>query len=357
MAFKPTVAIHPGQIVLRVLNREGLTQKNLSERTGLTEKHISNIINGSAPITVETALLLENVLTGTASFWINLQKNYDEAKARLDRKSLMEEEFDLLKTFPYIELVKHDCVPATKDKQERVENLWKFFGVNSLRFVQLTEPVAYRVRGGVVANSGSVASWLRCGELLAKKAELQPYSESNLRGVLAHLVGLTVKDPSVFSKEIVQTLASAGVAVVYVPHFKGTKINGSVRWIGENPVIQMTLFGAYADIFWFTLFHEIAHILLHSKKDRFIESEAFQSSEHKELEMEADRFAQDCLIPKKEYSDFVRVGDFTESSIKRFSEKIGIHSGLVAGRLARENILTWQAVSKLRTRLVFKEQQ
>src|SRR3989344_1265365 len=103
MVYKPSKAIHPGQAILNILEREGMTQKNLSERTGLTEKHLSQIINGSASITVETALLLENALGGSASFWINLEKNYQETKARIERSSSLKKEANLLQKFPYNE--------------------------------------------------------------------------------------------------------------------------------------------------------------------------------------------------------------------------------------------------------------
>src|SRR4051812_35212171 len=106
MGFNPNKATHPGQIIARALEREGMTQKNLSERTGLTEKHLSQIINEEASITVETALLLENALGGNASFWINLEKNYQETKARIERVSFIRKEIPLLDRFPYAELLK-----------------------------------------------------------------------------------------------------------------------------------------------------------------------------------------------------------------------------------------------------------
>src|SRR3989338_7433961 len=103
MVYQPNKAIHPGHVISRTLGREGMSQKNLSERTGLTEKHLSQIINGNASITVETALLLENALGVSASFWINLEKNYQETTARLERSSFVRNETKLLSTFPYLE--------------------------------------------------------------------------------------------------------------------------------------------------------------------------------------------------------------------------------------------------------------
>src|ERR1700685_4254946 len=99
MAYTPNKAIHPGHAIARELERAGMAQKNLAERTGLSEKHISQIINGEASITVETSLLLENALGGSASFWINLEKKYQETKARLERASLVKKETVLLPKF------------------------------------------------------------------------------------------------------------------------------------------------------------------------------------------------------------------------------------------------------------------
>src|SRR5260221_12164246 len=101
MAYSPNKAIHPGRIIAEALDREGMSQKSLSERTGISEKHLSQIINGEASITVETSLSLENALGGSASFWINLEKSYQETKARLERLSLLEEETGKLSRIPY----------------------------------------------------------------------------------------------------------------------------------------------------------------------------------------------------------------------------------------------------------------
>jgi len=80
-----------------------------------------------------------------------------------------------------------------------------------------------------------------------------------------------------------------------VPHFSGTGVSAAVRWINDTPVIQLSILGAYADIFWFNLFHEIGHLLIHGKKEKFIEfdnaiSQLFRKGKR------ADTFAGDELI-------------------------------------------------------------
>jgi len=169
MVYNPNKAIHPGYTISKALDREGMTQKSLSERTGLTEKHISQIINGEASITVETALLLENALGGSASFWVNLEKKYQETRARIERISIIKKETEMISKFPYAELAKRGFVEKTTNNYKKVENLWRFFGVNSLSYVQTTETVAYRKKNNLNIKSEVIATWLRCGELESKK--------------------------------------------------------------------------------------------------------------------------------------------------------------------------------------------
>ncbi|MBU6370652.1 ImmA/IrrE family metallo-endopeptidase, partial [Patescibacteria group bacterium] len=307
--------------------------------------------NGEASITVETALLLENALGGSASFWINLEKNHQETKARIERLSFLKEELPLLPKFPYPELVKRGCVEAATDLKKKVENLWKFFGVNSLQNVCKTEEVAFRARSGDTIKSESIAAWLRCGELDAKKQTLSKFSELNLKNSLSELRSLTIKPANEFSGKVREILNKAGVALVYTQHFSGTGVSGAVRWIGENPVMQLSVLGSYADMFWFNLFHEIGHLVLHGKKDKFIEFDKRDLSIVQEKEREADKFATDQLINAKDYFDFINKEELSKQSIQNFAKQIGIDAGIVAGRLCHDKQIDWRSVSSLRQRL------
>lgn len=353
MAFNPNKAIHPGHIISRALEREGMTQKSLSERTGLTEKHLSQIINGESSITVETALLFENALGGAASFWINLEKNYQETKARLERVSVLTKEVPLLEKFPYAELQKRQYVEAAGSAEKKVEMLWRFFGVNSLSFVQTTEAIAYRRRGAKEVKTEAIAAWLRCGELESKKQQPSPFSESALKQSLDKLRRLTSHAPEEFSSGARELLLNCGVSLVYIAHFPGTGVSGAVRWIGDNPVIQLSLLGRYADIFWFNLFHEIGHVLLHGKKEKFIEFDNRDLSTAQEKESQADAFATNALIPKDAFAKFLRAGDFSRGSVEKFSQAVSVHPGIVEGRLCHERAISWSKPLGFRTRLKF----
>lgn len=85
--FYPEILIHPWMSLKDILDSEEMSQKDLCLRTDMSEKHISNDIQGKASITPETALKLEKVFGLSSDYWNNLQKAYDEDLARLEEKS------------------------------------------------------------------------------------------------------------------------------------------------------------------------------------------------------------------------------------------------------------------------------
>lgn len=354
MAYKPNIAIYPGRTILSILKKEKMTQKSLGERTGLSEKHLSQIINGEASITVETALLLENALGGSASFWINLEKNYQETKARIERGSLLKKEVDLVKNFPYSELAKRGYVELTTNKEKKVENLWRFFGVNSLLSIQKIEPIAWRKRGRKNIKSEAIATWLRCGELQAKEIALPEFSGTLLKQSLSKLKKITRDFSENFSEDIQKTLKQCGVAIVYESHFSGTGVSGAVRWINGKPLIQLSLFGSRADMLIFNLFHEIGHIILHGRKDKFIKYEKDIFPKEKR-EKEADEFASNELISPEKYNAFIKDNYFTKDKIINFANSIEVNPSVVVGRLCHDKLIKYSSFSKLRPLLKFKE--
>lgn len=349
MVYQPNKALHPGLTILRILSDLGMTQKNLSERTGLSEKHLSQIVNGEASITVETALLLENAIGGSASFWTNLDKNYQEIRAKSERQEQLEQEAALVKDFPYNDLAKFGYVENTRKPHERVQNLWQFFGVNSLSFVKSTEAVAYRRQDGKGVKSEALAAWLRCGEIDSKKLQLNEYSSSSLRESIQDIKKLTSRENKNFFIEIQNILSSSGVGLVCVPHFTHTQVYGATRWIGKNPILQLSIRGKDADKFWFTLFHELGHVLKHGKKEEFLE---FEDGLNDEKEIEADNFAQKTLIPETLYSDFVAQNQFSRASIAAFAADIEVDPGIVLGRLKHDRLVAFAYLSDLHSKLV-----
>ena len=255
MSYIPSIAIHPGHAVARELDALGVSQKWLSDRTGLSEKQISQIINGEASITAETATRLENAIGGSASFWVNLNANYQTTKARILQKEKAEKEVSLLAGIPYNDFALMGWVEPTRDKPTRVINLWRFFAVNSIEQIPLTQSVAFRQVKAKKINPYALAGWLRAGEIEATSMELPEYRKAKLIAAVPLLRKISYEMPNDFYSQLVSVLGNAGVGLIAIRNPKNTAVNGATRWIGKNPFIQLSLHGRNADRMWFTLFH------------------------------------------------------------------------------------------------------
>lgn len=145
--------------------------------------------------------------------------------------------------------------------------------------------------------------------------------------------------------------AASGVALVFVPEFKGGGINGAARWLSpEKAVIALNIRGRYADLFWFTFFHEAAHVLKHGKRRVFIDT----GNEKDEREEEANRFASEFLIPAQEVATLPRLK--TTAAIRRFANRLGIHPGVVVGQLFHRQIIQPGWFNDLREQLQWVEE-
>ncbi len=352
--------IPPGEYLEEVIEELGMSKGELATRMGRPSSKLSAIFNGKKAITPDTALQLERVTGVPAHIWTGLETDYQLALAR-QREELREEqckaETPLVTRFCYNELRKLHLVPTCTRPIDKVKALQQFFGVMSLNDVP--DLPRYRVAFRHKAKKESerspeaVAAWLRVGEIQAREMECTPFCAKRLEGSLNDLRAMSRKDPARFYRPLQETLANAGVALVACPHFPKTRAHGATFFLTEEKaVLMVTLRCGWADIFWFSLFHEIGHILLHGKKEVILED-----SEKSKKEDEADAFARDCLIPPKLWETFVRSRCFDRRGITRFAKEVGVSSGIVVGRLQHENYLEKSWLNELRMRYTFGEKE
>lgn len=347
-SYNPNFAVHPGETLRDELEFLELSQVELSQRTGLSEKHISQIINGEDPITPDTAIKLELALGMPATFWNNLQKNYDLTLARIASEKRITQEIEEGKKFVcYSELATLGFVEKTRNWKTKTQNLLKFFGVNSLTTIKVTEEAAFR-QSPKAFNQRSLAAWMRCGEIQANGINVEKFDKTLVREIIPELKKLTLH-PDKFGEKLRDLCASVGIAVVLTPYFKNTQVNGSARWINNKAVIQLNTKGSFCDLFWFTFFHELGHILSHGLKDEFLEH---QNMTKDEKENEADKFAAETLITSTEFNKFLEDGTPNRQKIEAFAESMGVGRSIVLGRLAHEKVFPWKAISHLRERLI-----
>jgi Zn-dependent peptidase ImmA (M78 family) len=244
-------------------------------------------------------------------------------------------------------------INATKDATELVARLLSFFGVSSVSAWdeywsgRVTAARFKRARAHAT-NNYAVAAWLRRGDVEACEIDCNPYDEARLRDALAAIRRLTRSAWPDFRNELVETLASSGVSIAFVPDLSGLKLRGAAYWATKDrAVIIVSDHMKLQSRFWFALFHEAMHILLHSKKALFIDYDV-KSDEELSEEKEADQGAANFLIPAERIREFVvRQGRYAAnhkaSTISSFAREIGIGPDLLLARLQRDDIIPWNS--------------
>ena len=335
--YEPDYAVAPGETLKETIESLGMTQRDLAIRTGLAPKTINQIIKGKAPITPDTAILLERVTAVPARLWNNLESNYREQLSKIADRKRLAEDLLWLETIPVKELIKREVFKATKDKVELVSLVLQFFGVAGSRQwkeLWMNPDCVYRKSAKFTAEPGAVAAWLRLGEIEAQKIRPLPYDASKFKAVLGQIKSLTTEPPEVFIPKMIELTASAGVVVVFIPEIKKCPVSGAARWLTpEKALIQLSLRYKTDDHFWFSFFHEAGHILKDPKKEVFIEDDGGGREE------KANRFAADFLIPNEHGDELKKLK--TEADISAFAQSLGLAPGIVLGRLQKEGLLPW----------------
>jgi addiction module HigA family antidote len=345
----PDVAIPPGEFLAETLEEMGVSQAELARRAGRPVQVISEIVQGKKEITPETALQFERVLGTPAYVWIGLEKDYRFTKARIEDQGYLKAQVPLARQYPYDEMQDLGWVTRTSDDVARVANLLRFFAVASLDQVpDATHAAAYRKSARRDASVGALAAWLRKGEIEASKLKTGPFSAADLRDMIPTFRAMTSHAPEQFEPALEVGLARVGVALVILRHLKATHANGATKWIGDKAVVQMSLRYKWHDIFWFTFFHELGHVLLHGRRNVFVEVDGRQMNAQ---EAEADRFAADHLIPPVAFRRLTTGrSHYSQALVEGFAAEIGIHPGIVIGRLQHEGKLPRSHLNGLRSR-------
>ena len=354
--YLPDFVTPPGETLQETLEAIGMSQVELAERTGRPTKTISEIINSKTAITTETALQFEKVLGVPARFWTNLERNYQEWQAREKERQALEPDLPWLDQFPLRAMARQGWIELFDDPIQQLIELLRFFGIASpahWKPLYAGGNIVYRQSPAFTADPGVFSSWLRKGEIDAQRLDCASFDPARFHAALVEIRRMTTKSPVEFVPALQQLCADAGVAVIFVHELPRLRTSGATRWMSpEKALIQLSLLYKMADQLWFTFFHEAGHILLHGKKDIFLEGENGKY----EKEQQANRFAGDLLIPPADYRQFhARTGHFSEVEVKAFAKEIGIAPGIVVGRLQHDKRLEINHLNGLKQRLIWAE--
>lgn len=336
------IATPPGATIKEQLSDRGMSQKEFAARMDMSEKHISKLINGDVHLTPDVAVRLELVLGVPAKFWNNLESIYREKLVKVEMENTMDTDIELAKQFPYSEMSRFGWVPETRDAKEKVIYLRKYFGIVELSLLENEQITRIACRRLAITEKSDLAlmAWVQEAKIIARGIQTEPINIKGLIAAIPDIRKMTVMKPNEFCLKVKKYLADCGIALVFLPHLKGSFLQGATFLDGNKIVVGLTARGKDADKFWFSLFHELAHIVLgHVGQINGISDED---------ERAADTWSEETLINKKEFNAFIKEKDYTEQSIIRFAKEQGIAPGIVVGRMQIEGIIKYSVLNKLK---------
>lgn len=336
------IATPPGATIKEQLNDRGMSQKEFAMRMDMSEKHISKLINGDVQLTSDMAVRLEIVLGVPARFWSNLEAIYREKLIKIKVEKAMDEDVNLARQLPYSEMAKMGWVPKTRDSKEKVINLRKFFEVVELSLLENTQITKIACRRLAITEKGDFAllAWAQEAKIKARDIEVKAVNIKGLINNIPEIRKMTLQKPDTFCLRIRTLLAENGIALVFLPHLKGSFLQGASFMDGNKIVVGMTARGKDADKFWFSLFHELGHIVLgHIGK-----SGGTTLSD----EDEANEWSRNELIPPNAFETFKNNHIFSTNSIQKFAKENEIAPGIVVGRLQNEGYIKHNMLNELK---------
>ena len=353
--ISPDLLIHPGETIADLLEERGITQKELAQRAGVSEAFLSDVIHGKKDISKGLAMGLEYAVGVPSSFWLNLQANYDaELMSFLEEESIEEEERSVLSVISEVVdfLKKRSIIGKDWTQEQTIIELRKFFRVSRLTGLSTLAPTgAFRMSDRAAVNPYVLGAWLcLCKAQSSDKLIDASFDLDCVNELVLDIKTVMLNNHGDFRKDLTELLRKCGIDFSIVHNFRGAPVHGYIAGKDDGTYqLVLTLRGAYADIIWFSLFHELGHIVNGdvTKTGSYIDTEG---SADEKREKAADAFASDALLNRESYLAFVENGDFSYSAIHNYAKEQRVPPFIVIGRLQKEGIIPWNWYQKYKLR-------
>jgi plasmid maintenance system antidote protein VapI/Zn-dependent peptidase ImmA (M78 family) len=327
--FTPDWTSAPGETIRDILELRGFSIAAFAQLMEQPVDRLLDLLEGRTPITIAIARKLSSVLGASVEFWMARDFEFRE-----DRSRLASDRTNWLTELPKADMVKFGWIQEPRSELD-LETYLDFFGVRTLsewnhKYSRIEQLAAFRTSKTLESRPVAVAAWLRQGEIESDAIVTSAWDRERFALSLPAIRQLTIqKDPSVFIPRLQTVCAENGVAVVLVRFPTGCRASGAARFVGDKPVIQLSFRYLANDQFWFTFFHEAAHLLLHSQNDLFIDGVGGARTVE---EAEADLFAAMALVPEQFRSQMLEM-PITPRDILRFARKVRVAPGIIVGQL------------------------
>ena len=349
---KPDWVSPPGDTILSILEERELTIEQFARQIGRSASVAQRVLDGAESIDAELARRLANALGASEDFWTAREHDY-RASLSSPESARISNLDDLLNRLPVADMQKFGWIEAVRSREEKIAACFSFFDVSSLaqwqgRYDNAFQNAAYKRSTAFTSCEVATTAWLRQGDVETQDDVVAAWSPENLKGQIHRFRKLTwYKNPALFVPKLKAFLADAGVKFAIVRAPKGCPISGAVRVLENGtPHIQLSFRYLSDDQFWFSLFHEIAHLLLHFEKMPILENSELTEDEY---ESEANEYASQIIVPIQFRDELLSLGG-TRHPIITFAKKVGVAPGLIVGQLQHEGVIGYNQMQHLKRR-------
>jgi HTH-type transcriptional regulator/antitoxin HigA len=318
------------------LEARGWTQKDLSEIMGRPLQAVNEIVNGVKQITPATAHELAQVFGTSPEVWMNLEANYRLFLARKEAgDDAIRRRSRLYSLAPVKELIKRGWIPDARDLDELEKNVCEFLGISDIGMTPgFGAPVSRRHSEARGPEGAAQLAVLMRARQLAKKHKVGRFNAPRFKAAIPKLLEFSKDVKSI--EKLPAFFAGLGVHLVIVPALPHSYMDGAVFYLGANPVILLTLRYDRVDNFWFTLTHEVAHLVA-NHHGVHIDSNLEKPSDVA-AEQTADKLAGEWLLGSAAYERFLSGSGhfFSRESVAAYAGSVNRHPGIVVGRLQHQ---------------------
>ena len=340
----------PGESVLSAMRRRSVPAEVVANRLDGGIDEFRGIVAGTIPICAKAAEVISDTVGGSVRFWLARQGNYENALAQAVNAA-SEDDLDFWLTEVSLPGPKPRGKLSPQFRRAQLEKRLAFFGVSTVgswrtRYGNNQKAARFRSSGAHLQHEGATSVWLRQGELEASIASTERWSPTALEARITQIRALSkISKPERFLQPLKKLFAEAGVAFVVLKAPTGCRASGASRMVADDKAMVLVSFRHRADDqFWFTVFHEIGHLLLHDASP-FVDED--ETGEMDPCEREANEFAANVIVPPNRVPELESIRP-NEDAIRRLAVSLGVAPGLILGQLEHRQLINYGRFRSLR---------
>jgi HTH-type transcriptional regulator/antitoxin HigA len=345
--LRPFKRFPPGHFIKDRLEERNWNQQELATVLGITPTHLSQVMNGESQLTYDMALRLGTTFDTSAQFWSNLYLSYMQWKEdETEELSDTEIRSTIYERMPVKDMVKKKWLKKSKNVKELQQQALTYWNLKKLDFSFIDETFTPCLNRKSEAynqfNASYAATWYRKAQLVAKEHKVPAYSKEKLNALATNLHNYTPDEANI--PEFINGLQACGVKFFVLPHLEKTYLDGAAFMDGKNPVVVYTGRHKRIDNFWFTVAHEVAHILKHLGDDCPFVLDDLKRGDVDKLEKEANQLASKWLKHAEAIAWIkANMGTYiTQAMVAECAEEVGIHPSIVIGAMAHAEMVSFR---------------